>query len=302
MNKANFTLKTNFPFTIKSADFLQSQNIILQSLTALGGANFVLSGCEEVDNIVSAGVIVIAGEILPFAGGAKLDKITIEEVRETASAFGVDYPDAYVKRHAKFDDNGTLNWVDFNRIVSNETLWQRIKEIKGDPPGVSIGWKGFLEKIPDTHMLEDGRTLNIVDYPDLYENIGTQFGAVGTTQFKLPNSGGRFSVAYSGQGDYDAIGKIGGEEWVTLLESQLPKHDHTDGDGVFNKLSAKAGDLTGGLTITSTDANSTSTEYHVAGMSDALWNKAVIKEVGENEKHENRPPFIVEGKIIKVKY
>lgn len=37
------------------------------------------------------------------------------------------------------------------------------------------------------HLLCDGSTLNIADFPQLYEAIGTTFGGNGTTTFALPN-------------------------------------------------------------------------------------------------------------------
>lgn len=37
------------------------------------------------------------------------------------------------------------------------------------------------------HLLCDGSTLNIADFPQLYEVIGTTFGGDGVTTFALPN-------------------------------------------------------------------------------------------------------------------
>lgn len=39
------------------------------------------------------------------------------------------------------------------------------------------------------HLLCDGSTLNITQFPDLYDAIGTTFGGDGVTTFKLPDYG-----------------------------------------------------------------------------------------------------------------
>ncbi|MDO5970614.1 hypothetical protein Q4Q35_12425 [Flavivirga aquimarina] len=103
MDKINFAQQDSFPFTIKSADFMQNTMQLLSKMIALGGDNYVLSGCEEDNaNNVTDGYVVIAGELIPFKGGLKTDKIVIIEDRETVSAFEVNYTDAYVTRHATF--------------------------------------------------------------------------------------------------------------------------------------------------------------------------------------------------------
>jgi microcystin-dependent protein len=238
---------------------------------------------------------------MPFKGALKTDKITVVEDRETVSAFGVDYTDAYVSRYATFSDTGDLNWSDFQRIISNQELWQRVKDIKGDPPGIRAGWCGFIDKIPSNYMLCDGRTLDIDEYPELFENIGTSFGAVGTTQFKIPDLRERFVVGYSGNGDYNVIGQTGGLDEVILNKSQMPEHDHLS-DPLFNKLGLKASDLTGQGTSTGQDSGAANEEYRIGDMTEQLWDRSEIKSEGENQPHENRPPYFVEAFIIKVKY
>jgi microcystin-dependent protein len=302
MDKINFTQQDTFPFTIKSADFMQNTMQLLSKMIALGGDNYVLSGCEEDnDNNVADGYVVIAGELMPFKGALKTDKITVVEDRETVSAFGVDYTDAYVSRYATFSDTGDLNWSDFQRIISNQELWQRVKDIKGDPPGIRAGWCGFIDKIPENYMLCDGRTLDIDEYPELFENIGTSFGAVGTTQFKIPDLRERFIVGYSGNGDYNIIGQTGGLDEVILNKSQMPEHDHIE-DALFNKLGVRASDLNASGTTSGVDSGAPTSEYRIAGMTNQLWSRSTMKSEGGNQPHENRPPYFVEAFIIKVKY
>lgn len=301
MDKINFDLQDCFPFTIKSATELQKMIALIGQMANLGGSTYVLSGCEESGDEVSDGYIVINGELLPFKGSAIKSKVVIVEERENATAFGKDYPDAYVKRYATFGTTGDLLWQDVKRVISNMELWERVEDIKGDPPGIRVGWCGYLDKIPGNWMLCDGRALKIDEYPELFKNIGTQFGAVGTTEFKLPDMRERFVVAHSGDGDYKNVGYKGGEDAVTLTKKQLPSHNHVNND-MFNRLSARASDLDTDGTAGSVDAGNPEREYRVGRMSETLWKQSEILSVGENEAHENRPPFFVEAFIIKVKY
>jgi microcystin-dependent protein len=308
MDKINFLLKDNFPFTIKTANKLQSQSELLAKLTAIGGDNYILSGCVDTEDIVSNGYIVINGELLPFVGGDIKAKITIIEARETATAFGVDYPDAYVNRHAELSDTGDLIFVDYKQVVSNEELSSKIATIKGEPIGITQGWIGFLDKIPDNYMLCDGRTLKIVDYPELHEVIGTFFGAVGVTEFKLPNTMGKFRVAYNpNDSDYNEIGKTGGEKNTSLTVAQLPSHNHSGSalssgnhnHGIENGGDSEVGsgylqgdsDAVGSSNLSNAYTKTTGQHTHTLS----------INNTGNGDSHENRPPYFVQGEIIKVK-
>lgn len=282
MDKINFLLKDNFPFSNKTADKLQEQNELLAKLTSIGGDNYIVSGCVDTGGVVSDGFIVVDGELLPFVGGALKTYLTIVETSEDVTAFGEEYPDAYINRHVELSDAGAYAFSDFTQVKTNQELFESIQVIQGTPPGVVEDWLGLLEKIPDNYMLCDGRALNKADYPELYDNIGTLHGSVGDSQFRLPDCGARFMVAYDNNFvDHDAIGKKGGSATVTLTEAQLPPHKiqvTADSDyGGNGSVLALGG---GGATDVTIDSD----------------------EVGSGDSIENRPPYITVAKIIKVKY
>lgn len=52
-------------------------------------------------------------------------------------------------------------------------------------PGMIIGT--FAAVVPKGFLLCDGSEVNVADYPDLYEVIGTTFGSSDSTKFCLPN-------------------------------------------------------------------------------------------------------------------
>lgn len=80
-------------------------------------------------------------------------------------------------------------------------------------------------------LLCDGRSLTIAEYPELYMEIGGNFGSVDELHFNLPNFSGRVMAGIGSSGnDGDAdhnLGDITGVENITLNTSQIPSHSHT---------------------------------------------------------------------------
>jgi len=72
------------------------------------------------------------------------------------------------------------------------------RRVRGAFSGLSGGWTqaGDIKLRPNqnaitNHLLCDGSTLNITDFPQLYEEIGTDFGGDGVTTFALPDYSGQ---------------------------------------------------------------------------------------------------------------
>lgn len=304
MNKINFTAKDNFPLSSDTMEMMQQMIGLSANMALLGGSNYILSGCVDDGNgNISAGLVVIGGEILPFEAGTKKAKITIEQTSKALTAFGVEYPEAYLYRTAKFSDTGNYNWYDFVQVLTNKQLQQKIESITGDIPGIVKMWSGRIDRIPADYKLCDGALLTINDYPELFENIGVSFGGNGTSNFSLPDIRGRFVVGYdSSNPDYNVISKdkVGGIDKVTLTVNEIPEHDHVK-NTLFNKLSAKAGDIDDQSTPGSIDQDNAAREYNVGSMSEDRWRDATIQKVGGGKSHENRPPYYVLAYVIKVK-
>jgi microcystin-dependent protein len=75
----------------------------------------------------------------------------------------------------------------------------------------------------------DGRRLPIAQNVALFSLLGTMYGGDGRVDFALPNLGGRFPIgAGAGPGLAERVqGEMGGQETVTLLQANLPPHNHT---------------------------------------------------------------------------
>ncbi len=74
----------------------------------------------------------------------------------------------------------------------------------------------------------NGQVLSIAQNTALFSLLGTTYGGNGTTTFNLPDLRSRVPIHY-GQGNGLSpyvLGQMGGEEAVTLNESEMPQHNH----------------------------------------------------------------------------
>ena len=80
----------------------------------------------------------------------------------------------------------------------------------------------------------NGQIMPISQNTALFSLLGTTYGGDGKSTFALPNLQGSAAMQ-AGQGQglslYD-LGQMGGEQFVTLLESEMPSHAHNFGGAV----------------------------------------------------------------------
>jgi microcystin-dependent protein len=75
----------------------------------------------------------------------------------------------------------------------------------------------------------DGQILPISQNTALFSLLGTYYGGDGKSNFALPDLQGRAPM-HPGQGpglSLHDLGETGGADFVTLLESEIPAHNHT---------------------------------------------------------------------------
>src|ERR1700694_4438810 len=81
---------------------------------------------------------------------------------------------------------------------------------------------------PKGWALCDGQLMSISQNTALFSLLGTTYGGDGQSTFALPNLQGSAPL-HPGQSPglslYD-LGQTGGEEVVTLLQSEMPQHNH----------------------------------------------------------------------------
>ena len=82
---------------------------------------------------------------------------------------------------------------------------------------------------PTGWALCDGQLLPISQNTALFSLLGTTYGGDGKSNFALPNLQGSAPLQ-QGQGSglsLRDLGEIGGEQTVTLLQTEMPAHTHT---------------------------------------------------------------------------
>lgn len=260
------------------------QSIIgeVSQLATLGGANYILKGCEVNGTNVSAGWIVLDGEILPFEAGQLGTKVAIEETIENAvyledanqDGQGDSKP-TYFYRKAVFSASGAYNWSDIDKEPF-ASIKRRLV-----PSKCPLPFTGLLTEIPEGWELYTA-------------------------------AAGSFIVIYDpSDPDYNAIGKTGGSKEVTLTEAQMPQHSHNasitipahhhglkDGSGGngTNSIRGNGGNspnLSGQDNSTNFVKDSRLMQSDGGGTYSASTNNK-----GGSQSHENRPPYYVLAYII----
>jgi microcystin-dependent protein len=281
MDKINFIAKDNFPDSSDTMELLQQMTNLSAGMARLGGTDYILSGCADDGNgNVGAGLIVINGEILPFEAGAKKAKITIRQTSETLTAFGVEYPESYIYRTARFSDTGEYAWADFVQVLTNRQIENKINALKEESTGFIKMWSGRIDRIPEDYMLCNGDTVTVAQYPELAYSLGKE-----TEQsFTLPDLRRRFIAGYDNavNSGYSQMWGTGGSETVTLTPEQMPVHSHT-----IEFTEEKWGDNANSRPFPSPAGTSGYT--------------AQTASAGGGQSHENRPPYYVLAYVIKVK-
>jgi microcystin-dependent protein len=135
-----------------------------------------------------------------------------------------------------------------------------------------------------------GQTLPISQYDTLFNLIGTTYGGDGQNTFGLPNLVGRLPV-HTDMGGSFPLGKVAGEETVTLTGQQLPVHSHsfvatTDAGSATNP---------GGSTLARFAGHSA---YFQGPATTALAPASLLPDPGGSQPHQNMQPFLCVTFII----
>jgi microcystin-dependent protein len=145
----------------------------------------------------------------------------------------------------------------------------------------------------------DGQVMPIPPNTALFWLLGTMYGGDGRTNFALPDLRGRAPIMY-GQGpglsDYTE-GQPGGAASVTLLDAQMPTHQHA---AMGNPNAGTVGNPEGAVWAASGGRGRPSTYVGSPGpppVSAPMSSNAVGK-TGENLPHNNLPPYLALTFII----
>jgi microcystin-dependent protein len=141
---------------------------------------------------------------------------------------------------------------------------------------------------PKGWALCNGQTLPINQNQALFSLLGTTYGGNGQTTFALPDMRSRVPI---GQGpQFSTLGQRGGEEFHTVIQSEMPQHLH------FMQVTTQ--NATTGTPTNNMLAGVPSFAYltNIANLTTLL--PSTITAVGGSQPHENRQPYTVLNIII----
>ncbi|BAV48912.1 tail Collar domain-containing protein [Mesorhizobium sp. 113-1-2] len=135
----------------------------------------------------------------------------------------------------------------------------------------------------------DGQLLPLSQNTALFSLLGTTYGGNGKSNFALPDLQGR-SPMHPGQGpglSLHDLGETGGSETVSLLESEIPMHNHAMRGTVED---GTQGTLTPNITLATSiggAAFQTTTNANLAPMSGNA-----LAPAGGDQPHNNLQPYL----------
>jgi microcystin-dependent protein len=143
---------------------------------------------------------------------------------------------------------------------------------------------------PRNWALCNGQLLAIQQNTALFSILGTTYGGNGTTTFALPDLRGRVPMQWGpGAGPVlpsgltqRTIGEVGGQETVTLLQTQMPQHTHT----------ALASSVTPAVGVPTGNAWATGGTAAYAATANTTMATGALPNAGSNQAHENRAPLL----------
>jgi microcystin-dependent protein len=138
----------------------------------------------------------------------------------------------------------------------------------------------------------DGQLLPISQNTALFSLLGTFYGGDGKSTFALPNLQGSSPVGTGqGQGHEHVLGELGGSQFVTLLQSEIPLHSHVP------VASTEPGDLQAPGADRALASSSPGFAYSASAPNTTLHPQA-LGVTGSTFPHNNMAPALVVNFII----
>lgn len=145
----------------------------------------------------------------------------------------------------------------------------------------------------------DGTILSIAENDALFALIGTTYGGDGQSTFALPDLRGRVPVHQGSLGGNNfVLGQLGGSETVTLMNHQVPPHNHMVGASSAAPTATGAGvNVTGSVPYVPASPGAKPKLYVAPGMPAPMFTGAVMAS-GGNQPHNNMAPYLGVNFII----
>lgn len=143
---------------------------------------------------------------------------------------------------------------------------------------------------PTGWALCNGQLMPISQNTALFSIIGTLYGGDGQTTFGLPNLQGSTPLG-AGQGpslSQRVVGQSGGEQTVTLSNSQIPSHSHTAQASTSGGADSPVGAAWGESKLGKTPMN----VYAASGANNVTMSAQALTLAGGGLAHNNMPPYL----------
>jgi microcystin-dependent protein len=152
---------------------------------------------------------------------------------------------------------------------------------------------------PSGWALCNGQIISIAQNQALFSILGTMYGGDGVTTFGLPNLQGRAPIHW-GQGaglTNRVIGEASGSENVTLLNSEMPQHNHMVS---ASTTTATLDTPTGNVLAVSSDpgAGGAPLNFIAPASANTTMAPGTITPAGNSQPHNNMQPYLAVTYII----
>jgi microcystin-dependent protein len=225
----------------------------------------------------------------------------------TTKTDGSDYPQAAHINNPQDAIVALETKVGINSSADNTSIDYKLSTVatgqKSRPVG-EISMYGAVAA-PTGWLLCDGAAVSRTTYAALFAVISTTFG-VGdnSTTFNVPNLKSSFPAGYnSGDANFNAMAKTGGEATHVLTSAEMPVHTHTGNTGGrsadhTHTVGWKANNNSGSATIRGGDgtANTSTTS---SGASADHTHGFTTDNTGSGGAHNNLPTYLTVQYIIK---
>lgn len=142
---------------------------------------------------------------------------------------------------------------------------------------------------PKGWALCNGQIMPISQNTALFSLLGTNYGGDGKSNFALPNLQGSAPL-HPGQGpglSFRSLGELGGEQNVTLLQTEMPSHAHT-----AQGFSGAGGQNPGGNSWADANQRGISTYTPGSAPSNVQMSPFGLSISGGSQPHNNMMPYL----------
>jgi microcystin-dependent protein len=210
-------------------------NDITASRFTIIGKHIYVATVNDVDSASNATTLVAVDFDGIYSGGAHIESLRADQLDVTRDA----------------NIGGSLNVRSDTNIGGNLKVDGAISfsgaiAVPGlVPVGVVLPFAGSTSAIPPGWLLCSGGLALISQYAELYSLIGTSYGALVGSRFRLPDLRTRIPVGYHpSTSPFTILGATGGAVDHTLTKAQIPKHKHVLNNGVDGAIFSNPGDHT----------------------------------------------------------